>query len=297
MRSKRRTAAGAFTLIELLVVIAIIALLLAVLIPALRTAKEQARKVICGTHLNQLGKAVEMYEMNCNYRRFVVRKDATETDVYWMGKLANYAGNEGYGEQYKLGEKIDLLLCPSAPYSRSTFVTGVPATVANSAGVQVELANASGQYGTAEIPWQWARSATMSTIGGYGINGWVAFDYYYDPQPPSAPNPLYSPYYFREWLRIPANVPLFTDCSWPIQWPRGADLPPTYSLLGSPVTELPSDTENMRRCAINRHNRTVNMVLRDLSVKDVALQDMWKLRWHVNYMPPTVEPRLPTRLR
>jgi prepilin-type N-terminal cleavage/methylation domain-containing protein len=288
---RRPTAAGAFTLIELLVVIAIIALLLAVLIPALRAAKEQARKVICGTHLNQLGKAVEMYEMNCNYRRFVVRKDATETDLYWMGKLADYAGNEGYGEQYKLGEEIDLLLCPSAPYNRSTFVTKIAPTVANSAGVQTTLdTGGSGYYGTAEIPWEWIRSTNMSTIGGYGINGWVAVDYYYET------NPLYAPYYYKEWLRIPATTPLFTDCVWPIQWPRGADLPPLYSLLGSPTSELPPDTNNMRRCAINRHNKMINMISRDLSVKDVALQDLWNLHWHLNYVAPTTKPVLPTRL-
>ena len=44
----------AFTLIELLVVIAVIALLMAILMPALRRAKEQARALVCGRHLQQL---------------------------------------------------------------------------------------------------------------------------------------------------------------------------------------------------------------------------------------------------
>ena len=43
----------AFTLIELLVVIAIIALLLAILMPGLRRAKELAREVVCKSHLQQ----------------------------------------------------------------------------------------------------------------------------------------------------------------------------------------------------------------------------------------------------
>ena len=51
----------AFTLIELLVVIAIIALLLAIIMPALRMAKEHARRLICATHLRSIGQAIVMY--------------------------------------------------------------------------------------------------------------------------------------------------------------------------------------------------------------------------------------------
>ena len=51
----------AFTLIELLVVIAVIALLLAILIPVLRSAREQAQRVVCLSNLRQLTLAWILY--------------------------------------------------------------------------------------------------------------------------------------------------------------------------------------------------------------------------------------------
>lgn len=51
----------AFTLIELLVVIAVIAILMAILTPALARAREQAKKVVCTAHVKGLGVSMRLY--------------------------------------------------------------------------------------------------------------------------------------------------------------------------------------------------------------------------------------------
>jgi len=53
-----------FTLIELLVVIAILAVLMALLLPALASARAQSRKAVCISNLHQIGIAVQAYALD-----------------------------------------------------------------------------------------------------------------------------------------------------------------------------------------------------------------------------------------
>lgn len=78
----------AFTLIELLVVIAIIALLMAIIMPGLRKAKEYARKVICQSNEHQIALAIGTYESEFNYffrnYKTAVNMSAAQISKHWF---------------------------------------------------------------------------------------------------------------------------------------------------------------------------------------------------------------------
>jgi prepilin-type N-terminal cleavage/methylation domain-containing protein/prepilin-type processing-associated H-X9-DG protein len=82
-----------FTLIELLVVISIISLLIAILLPALASARMRAKQIACSAKLKQWGILMNTYSMDQNSWLCPARPDPSNSNVnsqFWVGRYGYY---------------------------------------------------------------------------------------------------------------------------------------------------------------------------------------------------------------
>jgi prepilin-type N-terminal cleavage/methylation domain-containing protein len=246
MRNKR----SGFTLIELLVVIAIIALLLAILMPALQRVRKQARGVLCQSNLKQWGTIFAMYTDD-NNGFFPKRSSGTGR---WINVLYDYYYREPKIRCCPTAKKIKNPIYPPG----GTGTLGVGGDAFTSWGkIGVTGSRPDGTYEPA------------GTWGSYGINHWVyvAID-----------DPLYGQAAKDYWgtvnVKNNGTIPLFLDCWFWCGGPEHDDPPPGFD-----GERFAPHTDSMNRFCINRHEQAINGIFLDYSIRRLGLKQLWTLRW------------------
>jgi len=239
-----------FTLIELLVVVAIITLLTAISLPALSTAKRQAKAVVCRSNLRQWADVFSGYAVEHNYH----------LNTGWYGPDVNTA--EEWPDEVRLyyGNDKDLCFCPAA-------------TKLVDEGARHPFA-AFATFGVLQLGWQ----DVSGNSGSYGMNAWV-----YNPPREVAENPFGLPT-SNCWRQINVRgadkIPLILDSMWIDAWPDTTNDPPPRD--GDFYGSGTMGSRQIRMFCINRHNETINGAFLDFSVRKIGLKELWKLKWHRN---------------
>ncbi len=137
IRKRGNATRLAFTLVELLVVIAIIGILIAMLLPAVQSVREAARRVECANNIRQLSLAVINYESAHMHfpSGWIGGKDLpTETGWGWTAQVLPFFEQNAIYNQISLTENlvdyaydpvvvqhIPNLFCPSSTHNTETF--------------------------------------------------------------------------------------------------------------------------------------------------------------------------------
>ncbi len=259
----------AFTLIELLVVIAVIALLMAILIPALHRARNQARTVVCQSNLRQWAMTLAAYTQ-AHDGRFPSAYE--RYSALWMLRgtfIGDADPNADHAALYGFHTK-GIALCPmatrpSVPGTRGTF------RVSSSAGVQIE-----GYAGWSTEAWQ-VLTPSPPFFGSYGYNHALFHGFRAETISGdaglwgSSPIPNVNVFSLREHTSIPVMLDATTPMS---NWTMGVPsaLTPRLNTGGGAGTGLSP-------FATNRHGRETNGMFLDWSVRKVGLKELWALKW------------------
>lgn len=250
-----------FTLIELLVVIAIIAILAALLMPALRKARESAHSIVCKSQLRQISTAFFLYDTEYGTPICAITPwNAPRGGVWWPTSLAEFLGSE------------QIVTCPSTDISPEPRVGKI-------------------NWGQWNLAWadggQFPEASNKPEIGSYGHNMWIS-NYNDSLNPWGWKNVYRKSWHFTSTASIvrTSETPVFGDCMWVGGWPWSTSQPSAYPL--SQDTGAGSWNASMNRFALARHDDNVNIVFADGHTEAVRPPDLWKLYWHRESNPRDV---------
>jgi prepilin-type N-terminal cleavage/methylation domain-containing protein len=271
-RSGRKSTLDAgFTLIELLVVIAVIAILAALLLPALAGAKQRANQAGCASNLRQLSTAAIMYQQDTGKNVPYTTTGDYKTNEVWLAIIMQY-----------MSQVDSARYCPTA----KDYIDPKPVPNPFDPG-------GTGRFrrGDAAHAWLWFGSRT--NIGSYAMNGWLYSNLTGDSRAYSS----------ETSIKHPTQVPMFCDSIWVDLFPTETDYPPADL-----YTADNGSGSGMSRVCIARHGGAglkahassvfkpmpngakVNMAFSDSHVESVRLEDFWSFEWHNGWKTPSKRP-------